>query len=64
MLPGSENLCSGSLLELQEDVQIPTKSHRPAQASFITTSKGRLPATLAEVPDLVYSYQALHCAWC
>ena len=44
-------------------MQISTKSHRPAQASFITTLKGRHPATLAEVPDLVNSYQALHCAW-
>lgn len=61
MLPGSKDLCRGSPLEPQEDVQIPTKSHRPAQASLITTSKDRHPATLAEEPDLVYSYQALHC---
>lgn len=47
--------------EPQEDVQIPTKSHRPAQASLITALKDRHPVTLAEAPDLVYSYQALQC---
>ena len=47
--------------EPREDVQIPTKSHRPAQASLITALKDRHPVTLAEAPDLVYSYQALQC---
>ena len=47
--------------EPQEDVQIPTKSHRPAQASLITALKDRHPVTLAEAPDSVYSYQALQC---